>query len=172
MRTYLEAMGRTFYIAPKPDEQPPTVIAALGPKMLELAANHADGAHTYNVTPEHTAQARGIMGPGKLLCVEQKVVLETDPVRARATGRAMLAQYLGLTNYQENWRRLGFGEADWQGEGSDRLLDAIIAWGDEAAIRARLQQHWDAGADHVCIQSKAPGGGADEALLASLAPGG
>lgn len=102
MRSYLSAMRERQYQAPAPAEAPPTVIAALGPKMLELAASHADGAHPYNVTPEHTRQARAIMGPGKLLCVEQKVMLETDPARARATGREVMKHYLELPNYVSN----------------------------------------------------------------------
>jgi probable F420-dependent oxidoreductase len=172
MRAYLEAMGRAPYMAPPPAEPPKTVIAALGPRMLELAGELCDGAHTYNVTPEHTADARRRLGAGKLLCVEHKVLLETDPAKARAAARRTLRGYLGLRNYQENWRRLGFGEADWSDEGSDRLVDAIVAWGDEAAIRARIQQHWDAGADHVCVQPlTAQGfGSIDENLLALLAP--
>jgi probable F420-dependent oxidoreductase len=174
MRAYLEAMKAGRYMAPPPPAAPPTVLAALGPKMLELSAELADGAHSYNVTPEHTVGARRILGAGKLLCVEQKVVLETDPERARAIGRASLGPYLGLRNYQESWRREGFGEDDWSNAGSDRLLDAMVAWGDEAAIRARLQQHWDAGADHVCIQplSEQGFGAIDEVVLQALAPAG
>jgi probable F420-dependent oxidoreductase len=172
MRAYLEAMQRTPYIAPRPAEAPATVIAALGPRMLELAGELCDGAHTYNVTPEHTADARRRIGPGKKLCVEHKVLLETDPERARAAARAMLGGYLGLANYQANWRRFGFTDDDWSGAGSDRLIDAMVAWGDEAAIRARIQEHWDAGADHVCIQPLSAGGVLtfDEKVLAALAP--
>lgn len=173
MRAYLEAMRQSIYMAPRPAEQPLTVLAALGPRMLELAGELADGALSYNVTPEHTADARQRLGAGKLLCVEQKVVLENDPARARSIGRAMVQYYLGLRNYQENWRRMGFSEEDWSGDGSDRLIDAMVAWGDEAAVVERLQQHWDAGADHVCIQPlSAPAEVAfDEAVLARLAPG-
>jgi probable F420-dependent oxidoreductase len=172
MRAYLEAMGRGGYMAPAPPAPPQTVLAALGPKMLALSAELADGAHSYNVTPAHTAQARKILGPGKLLCVEQKVVLETDPDRARAIGRSSLTPYLALKNYQESWRREGFSEDDWAGQGSDRLLDAMVAWGDAAKIRARLQEHWDAGADHVCIQPLSPDGfgAVDQGALERLAP--
>jgi probable F420-dependent oxidoreductase len=175
MRSYLAAMAEATCIAPPPAEKPPTILAALGPKMLELAATHADGAHPYNVTPEHTAQARRILGPGKLLCPEQKVLLETDPGRARAAARRALAPYKELPNYANNWRRLGFTDADLAGEGSDRWIDAMVAWGDEKAIRDRIQQHWDAGADQVCIHAL-PGnsdnifGPPDETLLALLAP--
>jgi probable F420-dependent oxidoreductase len=174
MRTYLEAMKQAPYAAPAPAEPPKTVIAALGPKMLELAATHADGAHPYNVTPEHTAQARAILGPDKLLCPEQMVLLEPDPSTARAICRARLAMYLRLPNYCDNWRRLGFDDTDLAGSGSDRLIDAVIAWGDEAAIRSRIQAHWDAGADHVCIQSLPREEGhhleADEKIFELLAP--
>lgn len=141
--------------------------------MLELAAELADGAHPYMVTPDHTAQARQILGPDRLLCPEQKVLLETDPGRARNLAREAIAIYLGLENYTNNLKRLGFGAKDFAGGGSDRLVDAMVAWGDETAIRARLQQHWDAGADHVCVQTLHPSGQRlpDRRLLELLAPG-
>jgi len=174
MRAYLQAMKEAPSIAPKPAERPLTVLAALGPKMLQLAGSDADGAHPYNVTPEHTAQARAILGPGKLLCPDQKVLLETDAARARATGRQILSVYLKLPNYCRNLLRQGFTDADVAGQGSDGLIDAIVAWGDEDAIRARLQQHLDAGADQVCINSIAHDKGfqPDEKILELLAPGG
>jgi probable F420-dependent oxidoreductase len=136
-------------------------------------AEQADGAHPYNVTPDHTAEARKILGPGKLLCPEQMVLAETDPAKARTTARSTLAIYLSLPNYANNWKRLGFGSADFANGGSDRLVDAVVAWGDDAAIRARLQAHWDAGADHVCIQALGGTGKPkpDENLLKRLAPG-
>jgi probable F420-dependent oxidoreductase len=152
MRAYLEAMRAATYAAPPPPEPPLTVIAALGPRMLALAAELADGAHPYNVPPQHTAEARRVLGPNKLLCPEQMVVLEANPSEARRIARAGLSRYLQLDNYVNNWRRLGFGDNDLAGGGSDRFLDANVAWGDETAIRARIQEHWDAGADHVCIQ--------------------
>ena len=173
MRTYLEAMRAAPYAAPAPADAPRTVLAALGPQMLKLAASHADGAHPYNTTPEHTAEARRVLGPGKLLCPEQMVLLETDATKARQGARAALASYLALENYVNNWRRLGFGDADFANGGSDRLIDATIAWGDERAIRARVQAHWDAGADHVCIQPLPPDGARlklDERILDALAP--
>src|SRR5579862_5173285 len=139
MRAYLEAMAKATYQSVQPAEAPKTVLAALGPKMLELSARAADGAHPYNVPPEHTRQARAIMGPGKLLCVEQAAILETDAARARAIARQFLAIYLTLPNYLENWRRLGFGDADFAAGGSDRLIDAIVVWGEERAIRARIE---------------------------------
>jgi len=173
MRAYLEGMRAVEYPPPPPAQTPLTVIAALGPRMLELAAELADGAHPYMVTPDHTAQARQILGPDRLLCTEQKVLLETDPGRARGLAREAIGIYLGLENYTNNLKRLGFGDADFAGGGSDRLVDAMVAWGDETAIRTRLQQHWDAGADHVCIQALHPSGQRlpDRRLLELLAPG-
>jgi probable F420-dependent oxidoreductase len=175
MRGYLEAMTRAIYMAPQAAQKPLTVIAALGPKMLELAAQLTDGAHPYNVTPEHTLQARAILGPGKLLCPEQMVLLERDASLARALGRRTLAMYLGLPNYCNNLKRLGFTDDDLSGGGSDRLIDALIAWGSEESIRKRIQEHWDAGADHVCIQTipKQEGMGhqaSDEKIFELLAP--
>ena len=172
MTTYLEAMAAARYVATPPAATPPNVLAALGPRMIELSRDRADGAHTYNVTPEHTADARKRLGAGKLLCVEQMMVLEENPARARAIGRGTLGFYLGLPNYQQNWKRQGFTEEDWSGQGSDRLIDAMIAWGDEAALRRRVQAHWDAGADHVCIQPLHEQGPSqiNEDILALLAP--
>jgi len=175
MRSYLEAMAKVALFAPKGPERPPTVIAALGPKMLELAAGLTDGVHPYNVTPEHTARARDILGPGKWLCPEQMVLLETDPAAAREAGRKTLSVYLPLPNYRNNLVRLGFTEDDFAGGGSNRLIDGVIAWGDEAAIRRRIQDHWDAGADHVCIQAIPKDGNMqappDERIFELLAPG-
>jgi probable F420-dependent oxidoreductase len=174
MRAYLDAMKGAPYGAPQPAEKPLTVLAALGPRMLALSASDADGAHPYNVTPEHTAEARQILGPGKLLCPEVWVLLETDAAKARPLARQALTHYLRLDNYLNNWRRLGFADADFAGGGSDHFIDENVAWGDEDKIRRRLQEHWDAGADHICIQAIAPGGSRkpDEKLLALLAPGG
>jgi probable F420-dependent oxidoreductase len=153
MRAYLEQMARAQYASPPPKEKPLTVLAALGPKMLALAGELADGAHPYNTTPGHTAMAREILGPGKLLCPEQKVVLETDPGTARAIGRRVLGHSLAMPNYRNNFLRMGFTPEDLENGGSDRLIDSIVAWGDEAAIRGRIEEHWDAGADQVCIQT-------------------
>jgi probable F420-dependent oxidoreductase len=124
------------------------------------------------VTPEHTARARAILGKGPTLAPEQMVLRESDPAKARAVARKNLTVYLGLPNYQNNWKWLGFEDADFANGGSDRLIDAVVAWGDEDAIRARLQAHFDAGADHVCIQAFRPDGepGPDVALLEALAP--
>jgi len=170
MRAYLTAMAQAPYHAVPPATAPKTVLAALGPQMLALSAELADGAHPYNVTPEHTRRAREILGAGKHLCVEQCAILERDPARARAIGRQFLAFYFGLPNYVNNWRRLGFADADFAGGGSDRLIDGIIAWGDERVIRERIEAHRQAGADHVCVQAVAPDGRTDERLLALLAP--
>ena len=174
MTAYLESMKNATYVGPAPTETPKTVIAALGPRMLEVAAKHADGAHPYNVTPEHTAAARRILGADKLLCPEQKVLLETDPTKARAIGRRALELYLTLPNYRNNFLRMGFTEQDMEDGGSNRLVDGLVAWGDEHQIRARIQEHWDAGADQVCIQSVPREGGAlarqDERIFELLAP--
>ena len=152
MRGYLDAMDAALYVAPRPSEEPRRVLAALGPKMLELAATRALGAHPYFVPVEHTAVARDMLGSGPMLCPEQAVVLSTDPTVARAAARQHMATYLGLPNYINNLRRLGWGDADLGDGGSDRLVDAIVAWGDVGAIVARVQAHLDAGADHVCVQ--------------------
>lgn len=168
MTGYLDAMAQVQYMAPQPAEPPKTVIAALGPKMLEVARDKADGAHPYFVTPEHTAEARRILGPGKLLCPEQMVLLEADPAKAREQARKAIPIYLGAANYRNNLLRLGFTEADMDGGGSDRLVDAIVAWGDAAAINARIEEHLDAGADQVCIQALGRDGKADEAALNAL----
>jgi probable F420-dependent oxidoreductase len=132
------------------------VLAALGPKMLELARDRAGGAHPYLVTPEHTKLAREVLGEGPLLLPEQHVVLETDADHARAIAREGIATYLQLPpprTYVNNWRRLGFGEEDFADGGSNRLIDHVVAWGDEATIAARVEAHFDAGADHVCVQA-------------------
>ncbi|GAB3460140.1 LLM class F420-dependent oxidoreductase [Actinophytocola sediminis] len=128
------------------------VLAALGPRMLELAAERTAGSHPYLTTPEHTAQAREILGAGKLLVPEQKVVLGTDAEVARRIGREKLALYLALPNYTNNWLRHGFTEADLADGGSDRLVDAMVVWGDEDAVRAGVLAHLEAGADQVAVQ--------------------
>ena len=152
MRAYLDAMDAAPFFAHKAPAPPRRVLAALGPKMLALAAEKADGAHPYNVTPDHTATARAALGPDKLLAVEQKVALTTDASEARAAARQTLGIYLTLPNYVNNFKRLGFDDADFADGGSDRFLDAMVVWGDEGAIHKRVQEHRDAGADHVCMQ--------------------
>jgi probable F420-dependent oxidoreductase len=156
--------------APVPVAPSARVLAALGPKMLELARARAGGAHPYNVTPAHTATARAALGPTGLLAPERAVALTTDAERARALGRGHLAVYLALPNYTNNLRRLGFGDDDLAEGGSDRLVDALVAWGDPGAIRARLQEHRDAGADHVCIQVLSEDGFFPLAVWRELAP--
>ncbi|RYE70557.1 MAG: LLM class flavin-dependent oxidoreductase [Rhizobiaceae bacterium] len=138
MRSYLEAMSKSLYLAPPPTTKPPLVIAALGPRMIELAAEMTDGAH-----------------------------------KARATARATLGMYLTLPNYRANWQRLGFDDADMDDGGSDRLIDATVAWGDEETLRDRVRAHWQAGASHVCIQPLSPAGFGqfDDHALERMAPG-
>jgi probable F420-dependent oxidoreductase len=148
------------------------VVAALAPRMMALSGELADGAHPYNTTPAHTARARDILGPGKMLAPEVWVLLETDPATARRAARDALSHYLQLENYVNAWRLQGFTDADMAGGGSDRFVDAIVAWGDETAIRSRIKEHWDGGADHVCIQPISAEGGraVDERVLELLAP--
>lgn len=155
MRAYLDAMGQAQYAAPAPDPPVPLVLAALGPRMLELAAERADGAHPYFVPLEHTPFARQRLGPEPCLAVEQTAVLTTDMAAGRRIARAFARHYLALPNYANNLRRLGWGEADLAGEGSERLIDAVIAIGDVDSIVARVRAHLDAGADHVCVQFRA-----------------
>lgn len=128
------------------------VVAALGPKVLQLSAARSAGAHPYLTTPEHTARARELIGPEALLAPEHKVVLTTDADRAREVGRKALAIYLNLANYVNNWKRLGFDDQDVAKPGSDRLVDAVVAYGTADQIAARLTEHLDAGADHVPVQ--------------------
>ena len=174
MRGYVGAMNAASYAAPRPAQTVPVILAALREKMLGLAAEIADGAHPYFVTPEHTARARAILGPDKLLAPEQKVLLVKDASEARRLARQYMALYLGLQNYRNNLLWLGFTASDFEHGGSDRLVDAIVAWGDETAIRKRIEAHWANGADHVCIQPLRPDGrpGFDPVALAALAPAG
>jgi probable F420-dependent oxidoreductase len=154
MRDYLDTMDAAangWYRA-VPPARPPRVLAALGPRMLALAADRSDGAHTYLVTPAHTTLARTVLGPRGWLIAEQAVVVTTDPAAGRATGRDHLRRYLPLPHYVANLRRLGFTDEDLTGPGSDRLVDAIVAWGDPETIAERITAHRKAGADHVCVQ--------------------
>ena len=148
MSVYLDGLDA----APTPLAPSDRVLAALGPKMLELARARTAGTHPYLVTPELTQRARAGVGPDGLVASEQGVVLETDPTAAREIGRLHLKTYLGLPNYSNNWKRQGFTDDELAGGGSDRLVDALVVWGSEEAIAARVQEHRDAGADHVCIQ--------------------
>jgi probable F420-dependent oxidoreductase len=155
MTAYLVGMADASYAGPEPGEPVPLVLAALGPRMLELAAARADGAHPYFVPVEHTPFARAALGPEPCLVVEQSAVLSTDPAEARRIGRAFARHYLALPNYANNLRRLGWSDEDIANDGSDRLIDAVIAWGDVDAIVARVRAHLDGGADHVCLQLRA-----------------
>jgi probable F420-dependent oxidoreductase len=148
MRRYLDSL----YEDPSNAAEWPVVIAALGPLMLKLAGERTAGAVPYNVTPEHTREARAILGPDKLLAVEQKVCLETDAGAARGIARRELHRYMTLTNYRNNWLRIGFTEADLADGGSDRFVDAMVLWGDAATIARGIKEHLEAGANQVCIQ--------------------
>jgi probable F420-dependent oxidoreductase len=151
MKAYLDAMDGSA-MGPDPGAPVPRLLAALGPRMLEVAAERALGSHSYFVPVEHTARAREVLGRAPVLAVEQTAVVETDPTVARGIGRAWAARYLELPNYVNNWRRSGYDDDDVGGAGSDRLIDAAIAWGDANAVVSRVRAHLDAGADHVCVQ--------------------
>jgi len=148
MREYLDALDA----APTPVPVEERVLAALGPRMLELARDRAAGTHPYLVTPEYTRRARELVGANRLVAPEQTVVLETDPAQARAIARTRLSIYLSLPNYTNNWLRLGFTADDLANGGSDRLVDAMVAWGSVDQIGERIAEHQRAGADHVCLQ--------------------
>ena len=152
MRAYLQKMKASPYSAPRIAQPTKTVIAALGPNMLKLAASEVDGAHPYFTSPVHTKMARETMGPDAWLCVEQKVIMETDAALARAAARRAASTYQGLPNYRNNWLRMGLSESDINESGSDAFIDATFAWGDVDAIRERIDEHMQAGANHVCVQ--------------------
>ncbi len=156
MREYLVRMGEAPFIAHGPTDLPEVVLAALGPKMLQLSAEETAGAHPYFVPPEHTAIAREVMGPDAALYPEQMAVLDTDATAARALAREAMSRYLQMPNYTNNLKRLGFEQSDIDGGPgggpSDRLVDAIVVWGTPEQVSARVREHFDAGADHVCLQ--------------------
>ena len=172
MRAYLDGMEKAESVAPRVEQAPPTVLAALGPKMTELGAERTAGIHPYNITPEHTAWARELIGPEPWICSEQMVLLCDEPGKAREVARRNLALYMPLPNYRNNWLRQGFTGDDLANGGSDRFLDAMVAWGDEGAIRQRIEEHLQAGANHVCIQPLHPEGERlpDLAAVEALAP--
>jgi probable F420-dependent oxidoreductase len=152
LRGYLDAMDAAPWQGPPLAEEPARVLAALGPRMLELAAERAAGALLYNTSPEATATARSVVGSGPLLAVEQAVLVEDDPAQARRIAREFIAFYLTLPNYVRAWERAGFGPQERADGGSDRLVDAVVAWGRPEAIAERVRAHLEAGADHVCLQ--------------------
>jgi len=153
MKDYLAKMKAAVYRAPMPKEEVPVVIAALHPRMLQLAATEANGTHTYFVPPEHTARARAAIGPKPWICVEQAVILETDASKARGAARQYMKTYVPrLANYTSNLKALGWQDADFENGCSDRLVDEIVVWGTEQKIRDRIEAHLKAGATHVCIQ--------------------
>ena len=151
MRHYLDGMDAAVSYGPATDVPVPRVLAALRPKMLRLARDRADGAHPYLVPSAHTALAREALGPDKLLIPEQAVVVESDPAEARRIARGHLSGYLLLPNYVNNLKHLGYAD-DLDDGGSDRLVDAIVAWGSEEDIARRVKEHHDSGADHVLLQ--------------------
>ncbi len=152
MREYLDKMDDAMWWGPELDGEPPVILAALGPRMLELAAKRTLGAHPFFAPPENTRRSREIMGKGAWLCPEQKVLLESDPEKARARARQAMAGPLTMPNYRKNLMRTGLPEAELDDGGSDRVVDAVVAWGDEAALVDRVRAHRSAGATHVCIQ--------------------
>jgi probable F420-dependent oxidoreductase len=170
MVSYLDALDAATTTVPAGNR----MLAALGPRMLSLARARSSGAHPYLVPPEHTAMARDALGPDAILAPEQAVVLASSRLAGLEQARAFVASYLLLPNYVRNLRRLGFGDGDLTGNGSDRLVDALVAYGDEAVIASRVQAHHDAGADHVCVYVVGSGDGSEELPLAAwrrLAPG-
>ncbi len=173
MRAYLEAMQECLlHGGHRAGAGARSCSAPCARTCCSSAPNMANGAHPYFVPPAHTAWAREILGPDALLCPEQMLLLETDADRARTIARAHMATYTGLDNYKNNLKQFGFDEADFDNGGSDKLVDAIFGWGDEQALRDRIQAHWDAGANHVCIQALTDEvqRGPDMALLELLAP--
>jgi len=170
MRRYLTDMDAAPYDAPEPQHPSLRLVAALGPRMTEVGAELADGVHPFLGTPDHTATAREIVGSDGIVAVEQAVLLTGDGSVARAAARQHLERFLKWPNYHRHLHRLGFTEEELAGGGSDRVVDALYAWGDEAAVRERVGEHIAAGADHVCLQA-IPRDGMDEATtVRALAP--
>lgn len=170
MRDYLDRMDATPDIAAPPEIPATRLLAALRPKMLELARDRAAGAHPYFVPVEHTRRAREILGEGKLLATEVTVVLEDDAESARRIARLFTPFYLGKANYSKNLQWVGYSEDDVAGAGSDRLVDDLVGWGDVDAVTERVKEHLDAGADHVCVQVLSESDGFPMAELRALAP--
>lgn len=151
MVDYLDAIEAAAYTSPPPPHEPPRLLAALGPRMLRLAGERTDGAHTFLAPVEHTARARELLGPAAALAPEQAVVLAPDRETARASAGGHVATYLDLPNYRRNLARLGWADADLDHGGSDRLFDALVAWGDVDDVTERVRAQLDAGADHVAL---------------------
>ena len=174
MAAYLETMAAAAIDPTIKLDERAVVLAALGPNMLALSRDATKGALPYCVTPEHTAQAREILGPDAWLCVEQKVCLTADESTARTVAAQQLARYLALPNYRNNWLRLGFSEDELAGDGAPRFLDAMVVWGGERQIQDCIDAHRKAGADQVVLQAFPPDGGkgSDPAALDAFAPGG
>lgn len=177
MIDYLDAMDEAPWRGPELPEDPPLVLAALGPKMLELASERANGAHTFLVPVEHTRRAREIMGGEALLAPEQATVLADDREEARRSADRHLRNYLRLPNYRRNLERLGFDEDDMTDGASDELFDALIAWGDAETVAERVREQLEAGANHVAVHPLAPSAHIPpseqlEALAPSLVDGG
>lgn len=172
MREYLARMREAPYYGPRPAAEPPVILAALRPRMLELAMAETRGTITALMPPEAIATMRAAIGPDKWICAQQVVMLETDAARARAAARKFLHFYLGSPTYHTHLHALGFGDADLAGDGSDRLVDALVAWGDERRIRLCLDAHLDAGANHVVLSALSSAGGhrPDERALEAMAP--
>jgi probable F420-dependent oxidoreductase len=167
MRDYLARFKEVPYGAVEPSSDAPIVIAALLPKMLRLAAAETDGTIPTFITPERTAQIRAELGPDKLICVQQISMLEKDPTKARTAIRGLIRFYLGLPNYLQSLRLMGFDDSDFASGGSDRIVDAMVAWGDEQTIRDRIAAQYKAGATHVCITPLRPEGSAGAWSLAA-----
>jgi len=172
MREYLRAMKSAAYNAPAPASEVPVLLAANNPRMLTLAGSDAHGTLTYFITPEHTARARELVGSKRWVCAEQAVMLERDPTKARTAARAYMKVYLKIPAYLNNLRTLGFDETDFAAGGSNRLVDAIVAWGEEAVLRDRIEAHYEAGASHVCVLPLSSDGGLtpDLSVIEALAP--
>jgi len=172
MGEYLRAMKSAAYNAPAPAAEVPVLLAANNPRMLTLAGSDARGTLTYFVTPEHTARAREIVGSKLWVCAEQAVMFERDPTRARAAARSYMKLYLKIPAYLKNLRTLGFDDTDFADGASNRLVDAIVVWGNETVIRDRIEAHYEAGASHVCILPLSADGGLapDMRAVEALAP--
>ena len=171
-RQYLQKMKAAPYAAPAPQHAPPIVLAGMMPKMLELAATQTHGTHTYFTTTEQIVKTRQALGPEPWLCAELGVILETAATKARTAARSYMQIYLTIDHYVQRLRAVGFNDNDFANGGSDRLVDAIVSWGDAESIRQRIDAYYQAGASHVCILPLNSEGGMnpDERALQALAP--